>query len=43
MLTYDSGNNRTVVDLYVNADAAIDATIWLSGNHTGLTDAAFVL
>ncbi len=43
VLTYDSGNDRTVVDLYVNNDATIDGTIWLDGNHTGLTDAAFVL
>jgi len=43
VLTYDSVNNRTAADLYVNADATIDGTIWLSGDRTALTADAFVL
>jgi Ca2+-binding RTX toxin-like protein len=38
---YDSVNDRTTVKLYVNADATADATIWLKGNHHGLTAADF--
>jgi Ca2+-binding RTX toxin-like protein len=41
-LHYDSTNNRTVVDLFVNADATPDAVIWLTGNHTSMTAADFV-
>ena len=41
--SFDAGNNRTEVDLYVNNDRYIDAAIWLTGDHTGLTAADFVL
>jgi Ca2+-binding RTX toxin-like protein len=42
VVTYDAGNNRTVVNLYVNADATIDGVIWLTGDHSGLTLGDFV-
>jgi Ca2+-binding RTX toxin-like protein len=42
VVTYDSANHRTVVDLYVNNDATVDGTIWLSGNHAGLAIGDFV-
>ena len=39
---FDAAHNRTVIDLYVNADSKADAEIWLTGNHA-LTAADFVL
>jgi Ca2+-binding RTX toxin-like protein len=42
VLTYDAGANRTALDLYVNNDAVIDATIWLTGDKTALTIGDFV-
>ncbi len=39
---YDAAHNRTVIDLYVNADATRDSEIWLSGNHA-LTASDFLL
>ena len=41
--TYDAGRNRTVLDLYVNADGAPDAEIWLNGDHHTLAAGDFVL
>ena len=41
--SFDAGNNRTEVDLYVDNNASIDAAIWLTGNHAGLTATDFVL
>ena len=43
MVTYDAGNNRTVLQLYVDNNASVDATIWLSGNHAGIAAGDFVL
>ena len=43
MITYDAVHDRTVLDLYVDADATADAEIWLSGNHAGLTATDFLL
>ncbi len=34
---------KTVLDLYVNADATVDARIWLTGDHTGIGAGDFVL
>jgi Ca2+-binding RTX toxin-like protein len=42
-LHYDATDNRTVVSLFVNADATPDAVIWLAGNHTSMTAADFIL
>ena len=42
-MTYDAVNNRTVVGLYVNADATVDSVIWLTGNLSSLTAADFIL
>ena len=39
---YDAAHARTVVDLYVDANAKADAEIWLAGSHT-LSAADFVL
>jgi Ca2+-binding RTX toxin-like protein len=41
-LHYDATNNRTVVSLFVNADATADAVVWLTGNHANMTAADFV-
>jgi Ca2+-binding RTX toxin-like protein len=41
-VSYDSGNDRTVLNLYVDNDAAIDSTIWLSGDHSGLAIGDFI-
>ena len=43
VVTYDAGNNRTVLQLYVDNNASVDATIWLSGNHSGIAAGDFVL
>ncbi len=43
VVTYDGANSRTVLQLYVDNDATVDSTIWLSGNHTSLTTADFIL
>ena len=43
VLSYDAIHNRTIVSLYVNADATADATIWLTGNHLSLATTDFVL
>ena len=40
---YDAAHDRTVVDLYVNADSKIDAEIWLAGDHHALSAGDFVL
>ena len=40
---YDSTNNRTVVDLYADADATPDARIYLTGDHHALAAGDFVL
>ena len=42
VLSYDSVHDRTVLALYINADAAADATVWLSGDHTALGAGDFV-
>ena len=39
---YDAAHGRTVIDLYVDANAKADAEIWLAGDHT-LSAADFVL
>ena len=41
--TYDAGNGRTVLQLYVDNDASVDATIWVTGNHSSFTAADFIL
>ena len=43
VLTYDAGNGRTVLDIYVDGDGAADARIWILGSHAGLTSGDFVL
>lgn len=43
VVTYDAVNARTVVSLYVNADAAVDSVIWLTGNLSAMTASDFVL
>ena len=40
---YDSVQNRTVVDLYVDNNSSVDARIWLTGDRSNLTEAAFIL
>ena len=42
VLSYDGVNNRTVLQLYVDADALADATVWLSGDHTAMGAGDFV-
>jgi hypothetical protein len=42
-ISFDAVNNRTLIELYVDNYASSDATIFLSGNHTNLTAADFVL
>ena len=42
VLSYDAAHTRTVLQLYVDADANPDATIWLSGNHTAAGAGDFV-
>jgi Ca2+-binding RTX toxin-like protein len=43
VVTYDAGNDRTVLDLYVNGDTTIDSSIWLTGDHSSLASGDFVL
>jgi Ca2+-binding RTX toxin-like protein len=43
VLAFDAGNNRTSVSLFVDGDAVADGVIWLTGDHTSLTGAHFVL
>ena len=43
VVTYDAGDNRTVLQLYVDNNASVDATIWLTGNHAGIAAGDFVL
>ena len=43
VVTYDAGNNRTVLQLYVDNNVSVDATIWLTGNHSGIAAGDFVL
>ena len=40
---FDAVHNRTQIDLYVDNNASIDAEIWLTGDHHGMTAADFVL
>jgi hypothetical protein len=40
---YDIVNDRTAVSLYVNADATVDALMWLTGDHSGLVSGDFTL
>jgi Ca2+-binding RTX toxin-like protein len=42
VLSYDALNNRTAIDLYVDKNGSIDATIWLMGDHHTMTAADFV-
>jgi Ca2+-binding RTX toxin-like protein len=37
MMSYNAARNVTVLNLHVDDNASVDAVIWLSGNHTGLT------
>ena len=43
VVTYDAVHDRTVLQLYVDNNATVDATIWLSGNHSTMTAADFIL
>ena len=43
VLAYDSGNNRTELDLYTNADTTVDGAIWLTGDHHAITASSFIL
>ena len=40
---FDAVHNRTQIDLYVDNNASVDAAIWLTGDHHGLTASDFVL
>ena len=40
---FDAGNNRTVVSLYVDNNASVDAAIWLTGDHHTLAAGDFKL
>ena len=40
---YDAVHNRTIVDLYVDNNASIDAEIWLTGDHHTLAAKDFML
>ena len=40
---YDSGQNRTLVSLYIDGDATADGAIWLKGDHAAIGAADFVL
>ena len=42
-ITFDGPNNRTIIQLFVGNDATADAVIMLSGDHSALTPADFVL
>ncbi len=41
--TYDAGNDRTVLSLYVDNNGSVDSTIWLTGNHVGIAAGDFIL
>ncbi len=43
VVSYDAVHGRTVVDLHVDGNASVDARIWLTGDHSGLTAGDFVL
>ena len=43
VLAYDSGNNRTELDLYTNSDATVDGAIWLTGDHHAIAASSFIL
>ncbi len=43
VVSYDAVNNRTVLDLYVDANATIDSTIWLTGDHSAIAAGDFAL
>jgi len=43
VVTYDAAHNRTVVDLYDDDDNTVDGRIWLTGDHSGLSNADFTL
>ena len=43
VVSYDAAHGRTVVDLHVDGNASVDARIWLTGDHSGLTAGDFVL
>ena len=42
VLSYDAAHTRTILQLYVNADANPDATIWLGGDHLSMGAGDFV-
>ena len=42
VVSYDSGAHRTVVQLYVDNNASVDMTFWLSSNHLALNAADFI-
>jgi len=42
-ITINEANNRTIIRLFVDNDATADAVIMLSGDHSALTEADFVL
>jgi Ca2+-binding RTX toxin-like protein len=42
-VTYDSVNNRTVLDLFVDNNTSVDSRLWIAGNQSGITAASFML
>lgn len=42
-VTYDSVNNRTAIDLFVDSNGSVDSRIWIAGNHSAITAASFIL
>jgi Ca2+-binding RTX toxin-like protein len=42
VVTFDAGNDRTVIDLYVDKNKSVDGRILLSGDHSGLTGGDFI-
>ena len=43
VVTYDSVHSRTVLQLYVDNNASVDSTIWMTGNHATITATDFIL
>ena len=42
-LAYDSVNNRTELDLFVDNNASVDSRIWIAGNYSSIGAASFIL
>ncbi len=43
VVIYDAGHGRTVLQLYVDNNASVDATVWMTGDHSTIAAADFIL